>query len=353
LAGNSFGILLKLTSWGESHGPAIGGVLDGCPAGLLISEDELQKELDRRKPGQSRYSTQRKEPDEVKILSGVFEGKTTGAPIAFQIENRDKDSSYYEKIKDDFRPGHADYTWQVKYGHRDYRGGGRSSARETAVRVAGGAIAKKILGDIDIFGFTKQIGNVVADSFDRNEIENNPVRSPDAQSAKKMEEAIDEARQAGDSLGGIVEVRALNVPVGLGLPVYNRLDGDLASALMGINAVKGVEIGSGFSCVSMRGSEHNDVMSADGDTVSFASNNAGGILGGLSSGNDIVVRIAVKPTPSIITEQDSISISHENIKIATKGRHDPCICPRAVPVAEAMVALVLADHLLINRTSKL
>ena len=353
MPGNSFGILLRLTSWGESHGPAIGGVLDGCPAGLEIEESDLQRDLDRRKPGQSRHTTQRKESDRVKILSGVFEGVTTGAPLAFMIENSDTNPSAYEAIKDLYRPGHADYTWDAKYGHRDWRGGGRSSARETAVRVAAGAIAKKILSGVTITGYTKQIGNVVCETFDADEIENNPLRAADAKAAEKMETVIDDARKSGDSVGGIVEVRASGVKAGLGLPVYNRLDGDLASALMGINAVKGVEIGDGFKCAEMKGSEFNDPMEMKGDAVSFNKNSAGGILGGISNGDEIVCRIAVKPTPSISSEQATVNKSGENKSISVQGRHDPCICPRAVPVAEAMVALVLADHLLLDRASRL
>jgi chorismate synthase len=353
MPGNSFGILLRLTSWGESHGPAIGGVLDGCPAGLEIDESDLQRDLDRRKPGQSRHTTQRKEKDIVKILSGLFEGKSTGAPIAFMIENSDTDPKAYEAIKDIYRPGHADYTWDAKYGNRDWRGGGRSSARETAVRVAAGAIAKKILAEATIIGYTLQIGDVVCETFDVNEIEKNPIRAADAVAAARMEEVIDEARKAGDSVGGIVEIRASGLKAGLGYPVYNRLDGDLASALMGINAVKGVEIGDGFMCAEMKGSEFNDPLEMDGDTVSFKKNSAGGILGGISNGDEIVCRIAVKPTPSISKEQESVDKSGVNKKISVEGRHDPCICPRAVPVAEAMVALVLADHLLLDRASRI
>lgn len=353
MAGNSFGSLLRLTSWGESHGHAIGGVLDGCPAGMELSEADLQKDLDRRRPGQSRQTSQREEPDKVTIISGVFEGKTTGAPIAFIIENRDRDSSAYEKIKDVYRPGHADFTYQTKYGIRDYRGGGRSSGRETAVRVAAGAIAKKILGKVKIVGYTIRIGNVVVRDFMESEIEKNAVRCPDAKAAREMETAVDTARKAGDSVGGIVEVTASNVPAGLGLPVYNKLNADLASALMGINAIKGVEIGSGFACASMKGSEHNDPMEIEDGKPRFKSNRAGGIIGGISTGQDIVVRIAVKPTPSILAEQETVNLRGEEVKIKVEGRHDPCICPRVVPVAEAMVALVLADHLLLKRADKI
>jgi len=353
MAGNSMGILLRLAGWGESHGPAIGGVLDGCPAGMELCEADLQKELDRRRPGQSRVTTQRKEPDRVRILSGLFEGKTTGTPIAFIIENEDKDSRAYDKIRDIYRPGHADFTYEARYGVRDHRGGGRSSARETAVRVAGGAIAKKILGGVKITGYTTRIGNVAMEKFIEAEIEKNPVRCPDPTAANEMVKAIDEARKSGDSLGGIVEVRAGNVPAGLGLPVYHKLSGDLASALMGINAVKGVEIGEGFGCVLMRGSEHNDQMEMIDGKPGFKTNHAGGILGGISTGEDIVVRIAVKPTPSILKEQETVNRRGENVKVVVEGRHDPCVCPRAVPVAEAMVALVLADHLLVKRAAKI
>jgi chorismate synthase len=269
------------------------------------------------------------------------------------IENIDTDPKAYEAIKDLYRPGHADYTWDAKYGRRDWRGGGRSSARETAVRVAGGAIAKVILKGVSIIGYTKQVGDVVCESFDESEIEKNPLRAPDAKAAVRMEEVIDTARKSGDSVGGIVEVRARGVKAGLGYPVYNRLDGDLASGLMGINAVKGVEIGDGFGCAEMKGSEFNDPMEMKGGAVSFQKNSAGGILGGISNGDEIVCRIAVKPTPSIAKEQETVTASGENRKVSVEGRHDPCICPRAVPVAEAMVALVLADHLLLDRASRI
>ncbi len=352
MPGNSFGTLLKLTSWGESHGPAVGGVLDGCPAGMELSEIDLQKDLDRRKPGQSKLTTQRKEPDKVKILSGLFEGKTTGTPIAFIIENEDKNSSAYDDIKDKFRPGHADYSYHAKYGIRDHRGGGRSSARETAVRVAAGAIAKKILGDIRIIGFTMQIGDIAVREFNIANIEKNLVRCPDAKAALKMEKLIDETRKAGDSIGGIVEIRAVNVPAGLGEPVYGKLDGDLASALVGINAVKGVEFGDGFGAAFMKGSEHNDEMVIDNGKPSFKTDHSGGIIGGISTGQEIIARIAVKPTPSIIAKQDTININGEEAEITVEGRHDPCICPRVIPVAEAMMALVLADHFLLNKTSR-
>ena len=353
MAGNSFGTLLRLTSWGESHGEMIGGVLDGCPAGLRISLDDIQKEMDRRRPGQSKVTTQRQEPDSVKIVSGLFDSVTTGAPISFLIENEDKKTSSYEKIKDIYRPGHADYTYDVKYGIRDWRGGGRSSARETAVRVAGGAIAKMILKGVKITGYTIQIGSIKMEKFNAGEIEKNVVRCPDATAAAEMVKAIETARKDKDSLGGIVEVRAQNVPPGLGMPVYNKLSADLAAALMSINAVKGVEIGDGFAAAVMKGSDFNDEMEPGGDRPVFKTNHAGGILGGISNGNDIVVRIAVKPTPSLPREQKSVDKNGNPVKIIVEGRHDPCVCPRAVPVAEAMVALVLADHLLLNRAARI
>ncbi|MBI5177710.1 MAG: chorismate synthase [Nitrospinae bacterium] len=350
---NTFGRLLRLTSWGESHGPAIGGVLDGCPAGIALAEADMQKDLDRRRPGQSAITTQRKEPDAVQILSGVFRGKTTGAPVAFLIENRDKNSSHYDAIKDIWRPGHSDYTLDAKYGLRDWRGGGRSSARETAVRVAAGAVAKKILKNVAITGYTAQVGDIAMKRFSATQIEKNPVRCPDAAAAEKMRRLIEKVRKAGDSVGGMVEVTAQNVPPGLGVPVYAKLNADLAGAMMGINAVKGVEIGSGFACASMRGSRHNDQMRALRGKLVFKTNHAGGILGGISNGNDIVVRIAVKPTPSILKPQEAVDKKMKNVGLRVIGRHDPCLCPRVVPVAEAMMALVLADHLLLHRGSRI
>ncbi len=353
MAGNTFGTLLRLTTWGESHGPAIGGVLDGFPAGIALSEADMQKELDKRKPGQSKITSKRKEPDIVRIMSGVFEGLTTGAPISFMIENKDTRTTDYEKIKEAYRPGHADFTYDAKYGHRDWRGGGRSSARETAIRVAGGAAARKIIADINITGFTARVGNVESKKFDADEIEKNIVRAPDAEAAGKMIELIEKVRKDGDSIGGIVEVRASNVPAGLGLPVYNKLSADLAHGLMSINAVKGVEIGEGFGAAAMKGSEHNDRMDMAGGKPHFKTNHAGGILGGISDGNDIILRIAVKPTPSIASEQETVAKDGSERTISVEGRHDPCICPRVVPVAEAMVALVLADHTLLQKTARL
>jgi len=353
VGGNSFGNLLRLTTWGESHGGMIGGVLDGCPAGLRISPGDMQRELDRRRPGQSGITTQRREPDRVKIVSGLMDSVTTGAPISFIIENEDSDSSAYEKIKDVYRPGHADYTYDAKYGIRDWRGGGRSSARETALRVAAGAIAKTILSGVKITGYTVRIGGIRMESFSEDEIEKNAVRCPDAIAAAQMIKAIEAARKDRDSLGGIVEVRAKNVPPGLGMPVYRKLNAEIASALMGINAVKGVEIGGGFRCAAMKGSEFNDEMEPGTGGPGFKTNHAGGILGGISNGNDIVVRIAVKPTPSLPREQKTVDKNGKPASVIVEGRHDPCICPRVVPVAEAMVALTLADHLLLNRAARI
>ncbi|MFQ5431015.1 MAG: chorismate synthase [Nitrospinota bacterium] len=353
MAGNSFGNLLTLTTWGESHGEMIGGVLDGCPAGLRISLDDIQKEIDRRRPGQSKITTQRRESDKVKIVSGLMDSVTTGAPISFLIENEDKDSSAYEKIKDVYRPGHADYTYDAKYGIRDWRGGGRSSARETAVRVAAGAIAKSILAGVTITGYTVKICVIKMESFNADEIEKNAVRCPDPKAAAEMIKAIEAARKDKDSLGGIVEVRAKNVPPGLGMPVYHKLNAGLASALMGINAVKGVEIGDGFKAAVMKGSEFNDEMEPGDGGPGFKTNHAGGILGGISNGSDIVVRIAVKPTPSLPREQMTVDKNGNAVSVIVEGRHDPCICPRVVPVAEAMVALTLADHVLLNRAVRI
>lgn len=345
---NTFGHSFRFTTWGESHGPAIGVVVDGCPAGIPIEEADLQRDLDRRRPGQSNVVTQRSEEDRAEILSGVFEGKTTGTPISVLIRNKDADSSKYDGIKDLFRPGHADYTYWEKWGHRDHRGGGRSSARETAARVAAGAVAKKFLSDhgVSVQGFVSQIADIVWDgkTFDVEEVERNSCRCPDAETAKKMEEAILAARKEGDSLGGILSVIAIGVPPGLGEPIYGRLDADLASAIMGINAVKGVEIGAGFRAATMKGSEHNDAFDNVDGVIVPRTNNAGGILGGISTGAPIVVTFAVKPTSSILIEQDTVTTSGEKTTVKVEGRHDPCVAPRAVPVAEAMVALVLADH---------
>lgn len=348
MAGNSFGQLFRVTTFGESHGLALGAVVDGCPPGLEISEADLQEDLDRRKPGTSRYTTPRREPDEVKILSGVFEGKTTGTSIGLLIENTDQRSKDYSDIKDLFRPGHADYTYHQKYGQRDYRGGGRSSARETAMRVAAGAIAKKYLKQvhgIEITGFLSQLGPIKAEAFDAAQIEQNPFFFPDAGKLEELDQYMRDLKKEGNSIGAKVQVIARNVPVGLGEPVFDRLDADIAHAMMGINAVKGVEIGDGFAVVEQKGSEHRDEMTPAG----FASNHAGGILGGISSGQDIVVSMALKPTSSITVPGKTINTEGEAIEMITKGRHDPCVGIRAVPIAEAMLALVLMDHLLRHR----
>ncbi|AXV19314.1 MULTISPECIES: chorismate synthase [Aeromonas] len=348
MAGNSFGQLFRVTTFGESHGLALGAVVDGCPPGLEISEADLQGDLDRRKPGTSRYTTPRREPDEVKILSGVFEGKTTGTSIGLLIENTDQRSKDYSDIKDLFRPGHADYTYHQKYGQRDYRGGGRSSARETAMRVAAGAIAKKYLKQvhgIEITGFLSQLGPIKAEAFDAAQIEQNPFFFPDAGKLEELDQYMRDLKKEGNSIGAKVQVIARNVPVGLGEPVFDRLDADIAHAMMGINAVKGVEIGDGFAVVEQKGSEHRDEMTP----VGFASNHAGGILGGISSGQDIVVSMALKPTSSITVPGKTINTEGEAIEMITKGRHDPCVGIRAVPIAEAMLALVLMDHLLRHR----
>ncbi|MER0509675.1 chorismate synthase [Aeromonas veronii] len=348
MAGNSFGQLFRVTTFGESHGLALGAVVDGCPPGLEISEADLQGDLDRRKPGTSRYTTPRREPDEVKILSGVFEGKTTGTSIGLLIENTDQRSKDYSDIKDLFRPGHADYTYHQKYGQRDYRGGGRSSARETAMRVAAGAIAKKYLKQvhgIEITGFLSQLGPIKAEAFDAAQIEQNPFFFPDAGKLEELDQYMRDLKKEGNSIGAKVQVIASNVPVGLGEPVFDRLDADIAHAMMGINAVKGVEIGDGFAVVEQKGSEHRDEMTPTG----FASNHAGGILGGISSGQDIVVSMALKPTSSITVPGKTINTEGEAIEMITKGRHDPCVGIRAVPIAEAMLALVLMDHLLRHR----
>lgn len=345
---NTFGQKFRFTTWGESHGPAIGVVVDGCPAGISLEEADLQHDLDRRRPGQSQITTQRGEDDRAEILSGVFEGKTTGTPISVLIKNKDADSSKYDNLKDLFRPGHADFTYWAKWGHRDHRGGGRASARETASRVAAGAIARKFLLErgVTVQGFVSQIADIAWDgsNFDIKEIERNSCRCPDAAAAKKMEEAILAARKAGDSLGGIISVVGIGVPPGLGEPLYGRLDSDLASAFMGINAVKGVEIGAGFRAATMKGSEHNDAFDIVDGAVVPRTNNAGGILGGISTGAPVVVTFAVKPTSSILAEQDTVTVSGEKTTVRVEGRHDPCVATRAVPVGEAMMALVLADH---------
>jgi chorismate synthase len=352
VAGNSFGTLFRFTTWGESHGPAIGCVVDGVPPRLPLGEPDIQVWLDRRKPGQSRFTTQRREPDQVRILSGVFEGQTTGTPIQLMIENEDARSKDYGAIKDSFRPGHADYTYWQKYGIRDYRGGGRASARETASRVAAGAIARKILGSaVTIRGALVQVGPHRVDRarWEWDAVEDNPFWCPDRQAAQLWEGYLDGVRKAGSSTGAVVEVVASGVAPGLGEPIYDKLDADLAKAMMSINAVKGVEIGAGFAAAALSGEENADEMRVRDGGVTFLSNQAGGILGGISSGQDIVVRFAVKPTSSILTPQRSVDIHGREIEVSTKGRHDPCVGIRAVPVGEAMMATVLADHLLRHR----
>src|SRR5256714_5708615 len=352
MAGNTFGTLFRFTTWGESHGPAIGVVVDGVPPRIPLAEPDIQHWLDRRRPGQSRYTTQRQEPDAVKILSGVFEGQTTGTPIQLLIDNVDQRSKDYRNIADRFRPGHADYTYWKKYGIRDYRGGGRASARETASRVAAGAVARKILGPgVTIRGALVQIGPHAIDrsTWDWRATEENPFWCPDAAAALRWADYLDGVRKAGSSAGAVIEIVASGVPAGLGEPVYDKLDGDLAGALMTINAVKGVEIGAGFAAASLRGEDNADEMRIEDGRVRFLSNQAGGILGGISTGQDIVARFAVKPTSSILSPRRTVSIEGAEVEISTKGRHDPCVGIRAVPVGEAMLACVLADHLLRHR----
>jgi chorismate synthase len=349
---NSFGHLFRVTTWGESHGPAIGCVVDGVPPRLPLDAAEIQRDLDRRRPGQSRFTTQRREPDQVRILSGVFEGLTTGTPIALQIENQDARSKDYGEIVDKFRPGHADYTYHAKYGIRDHRGGGRSSARETAMRVAAGAVARKVLGPgITIRGALVQLGRHGIDRarWDWDAVGENPFFCPDRDAAVGWEEALDRVRKSGSSVGAVIEIVARGVPAGLGAPIYGKLDADLAAAMMGINAVKAVEIGAGFAAAALSGEENADEMRAGPDGPKFLSNQAGGILGGLSTGQDIVLRFAVKPTSSILTPRRTIDVAGNDSEIRTIGRHDPCVGIRAVPVGEAMMACVLADHLLRHR----
>ncbi len=352
MAGNSFGQLFRFTTWGESHGPAIGCVVDGVPPRIPLAEADIQPWLDRRRPGQSRFTTQRREPDRVEILSGVFEGVTTGAPVSLLIRNEDQRSKDYGAIKDLYRPGHADFTYDAKYGVRDYRGGGRASARETAMRVAAGAIARKVLGsEITIRGAMNQMG---ADRIDRaawnwDEVERNPFWCPDARAAARWEEQLAAVRKRGSSVGAVIEVTAAGVPAGLGEPVYDKLDADIAKAFMGINAVKGVEIGAGFEAAALSGEDNADEMRIEDGRPVFLSNRAGGVLGGISTGQDVVVRFAVKPTSSILIPRRSIDRFGQEVEVVTKGRHDPCVGIRAVPVGEAMLALVLADHLLRQR----
>jgi chorismate synthase len=345
MAGNSIGKLFKVTTFGESHGTALGCIVDGVPPGLNLTESDMQHDLDRRRPGSSRYTTQRREADQVKILSGVFEGVTTGTSIGLLIENTDQRSQDYSKIKDIFRPSHADYTYQKKYGVRDYRGGGRSSARETAMRVAAGAIAKKYLHEklgITIRGYLAQMGDIECQLNDWQQVNQNPFFCPDESKLAALDELLRQLKKEGDSIGAKVSIIAEHVPVGLGEPVFDKLDADLAHALMSINAVKGVEIGDGFATVNKRGSENRDEITPQG----FLSNHAGGILGGISSGQTIIANIALKPTPSIEIPGQSININGESVEVSTHGRHDPCVGIRAVPIAEAMVAIVIMDHYL-------
>ena len=348
MSGNSFGRLFTVTTFGESHGPAMGCVVDGCPPGMQLTEADIQADLERRRPGKSRHTTQRKEADRVSILSGVFEGQTTGTPIGLLIENTDQRSRDYSNIKDKFRPGHADYTYQQKYGIRDYRGGGRSSARETTMRVAAGAIARKYLGerlDITIRGYLSQLGPIELQAIDLDLVNQNPFFCADAEKIPELEKFMDALREEGDSIGAKISVLAQNVPPGLGEPVFDKLEADLAHGLMSINAVKGVELGAGFAAVMQRGSEHRDEMSPDG----FNKNDAGGTLGGISSGQDILASIALKPTSSIAKAGATIDKDGKPSEIVTTGRHDPCVGLRATPIAEAMVALVLMDHYLRHR----
>ncbi len=351
MPGNSFGQAFCFTTWGESHGPAIGCVVDGVPPGIALSDADVQRWLDQRRPG-GKFTSQRQEPDAVAILSGVFEGLTTGAPVAMVIENKDQRSKDYGDIKDVFRPGHADFTYWKKYGHRDYRGGGRASARETAMRVAAGAIARKVLGDgVSVRGALVQMGPHAIDRsrWDWDAVDANPFWCPDAEMVATWEAHIEEVRKAGSSTGAIVEVVASGVPAGLGEPAYDKLDADIAKAMMSINAVKGVEIGTGFASAAERGEDAHDEMRMDGDDVVFLSNKSGGTLGGISTGQDVVARFVVKPTSSILIPRKGVTVAGEETEVVTKGRHDPCVGIRAVPVGEAMLAVVLADHLLRHR----
>ncbi len=349
---NAFGQHFRLTTFGESHGLAIGGILDGCPSGLTINLEEIQKELDRRKPGQSSITTARKESDVVQFLSGIFEGKTTGTSIGFMLPNQDQNSKDYSHLKDVFRPSHSDFTYQKKYNHRDYRGGGRSSARETANWVVGGAIAKQLLAGIKINAYVSKVGEIELNTpyqdLDFNKIESNAVRCPDAEIAQKMMSLISKVQDEGDSVGGIITCVLKNVPFGLGEPIFDKLHAQLAKGMMTINAVKGFEIGSGFKSASMKGSEHNDVFSEDNSTTT---NYSGGIQGGVSNGMDIYFRVAFKPVSTIMKDQETVNVAGEKVVLKGKGRHDPCVVPRAVPVVEAVAALVLADFYLLNKIS--
>jgi len=352
MSGNTFGKIFTITSFGESHGPALGCIIDGCPPGMSLSEADLQDDLERRKPGKTRHTTQRRENDLVKIMSGVFEGKTTGTPIGLIIENTDQRSKDYSNIMNQFRPGHADYTYLQKYGVRDYRGGGRSSARETAMRVAAGAVAKKYLKEhlgIEIKGYMAQLGPIKADAFDWDEVEKNPFFFPDASKVAELETYMDALRKEGNSVGARINVVASGMLPGLGEPIFDRLDADIAHAMMSINAVKGVEVGAGFESVTQKGTEHRDEMTPEG----FLSNHAGGVLGGISSGQDILVSIALKPTSSIRLPGKSIDINGNATEVVTTGRHDPCVGIRATPIAEAMLAVVLMDHVLRHRAQNM
>ena len=354
MAGNSFGTIFKLTTFGESHGEALGGIIDGCPAGLPIDLDAIETDMQRRKPGQSSIVTQRKEPDTVKFLSGIFEGKTTGTPIGFVIENTNQKSKDYSHIKDTYRPSHADYTYDKKYGNRDYRGGGRSSARETACRVAAGAIAKQLLKDIKITAYVSAVGELSLQKnyteVNFNEIENNPVRCADADMASKMEAYIKDIRKQGDTVGGQITCVIENVPIGLGEPVFDKLHAQLGKAMLSINAVKGFEYGSGFEGTKMQGSDHNDLFNKDGTTKT---NYSGGVQGGISNGEPIYFNVAFKPVATIMQKQQTINSEGKQVDMQGKGRHDPCVVPRAVPIVEAMAALVLADFWLLNKLAKL
>ena len=358
--GNTFGKIFQISTWGESHGPAVGVSIDGCPAGIAINPDEIQLELDRRRPGQSEITTPRSEEDRVEVLSGVFEGLSTGAPILLMVRNKDARSEAYDHLKDVYRPSHADYTYQAKYGHRDHRGGGRSSARETIGRVAAGAIARRILADaadVEIIAYVRRIHDIEAviesSKVTRDEVESNPVRCPDQGAAEQMVERIKALRKEGDSAGGIVEMVARGLPVGLGEPVFDRLEADLAKAMLSLPATKGFEVGSGFAGTFQTGSAHNDAFYRDGDDVRTRSNNSGGVQGGISNGEDLLCRIAFKPTATINKEQETVSTSGEETTLRAKGRHDPCVLPRAVPIVEAMAALVLVDHWFIHRARRL
>ena len=358
--GNTFGKIFQISTWGESHGPAVGVTIDGCPAGVPIDEEAIQVELDRRRPGQSDITTPRSEDDRLEVLSGVFEGISTGAPILLMVRNKDARPQAYDHLKDVYRPSHADYTYQVKYGHRDHRGGGRSSARETIGRVAAGAIARRILADsagVELVAYVRRIHDIEAAidaaSVTRAAVESNAVRCPDSAAAEKMIERIKQLRKEGDSAGGIVELVARGLPVGLGEPVFDRLEADLAKAMLSLPATKGFEVGSGFDGTRLTGSAHNDAFYKDGDEVRTRSNNSGGVQGGISNGEDLVCRIAFKPTATINKEQETVSTSGEETVLKARGRHDPCVLPRAVPIVEAMAALVLVDHWFLDRSRKL